>query len=66
MLAEVPNDFRSQLVEENMRLKLSGPDCKDQDAVKALQDFAARVNMLLKCTSPSEASRMLEGTHLVR
>ncbi|KAI9792968.1 MAG: hypothetical protein M1816_001290 [Peltula sp. TS41687] len=31
------------LLESNMRLKLSGPDYKDQDPVKALADFRRRV-----------------------
>ncbi|KAL2825461.1 6-phosphofructo-2-kinase-domain-containing protein [Aspergillus cavernicola] len=31
------------LLEANMRLKLSGPDYKDQDPVKALEDFKKRV-----------------------
>lgn len=32
-----------QLLEANMRLKLSGPDYKDKDPVKSLADFKARV-----------------------
>ncbi|RPB17205.1 bifunctional 6-phosphofructo-2-kinase/fructose-2,6-bisphosphate 2-phosphatase [Morchella conica CCBAS932] len=32
-----------QLLEANMRLKLSGPDYKGQDPVKALEDFKKRV-----------------------
>jgi len=32
-----------QLLEANMRLKLSGPDYKDKDPVKSLEDFKARV-----------------------
>ena len=32
-----------QLLESNMRLKLSGPDYKDQDPVKSLADFKKRV-----------------------
>jgi 6-phosphofructo-2-kinase len=32
-----------QLLEANMRLKLSGPDYKDKDPVKSLQDFKKRV-----------------------
>ncbi|KAK4240297.1 6-phosphofructo-2-kinase-domain-containing protein [Achaetomium macrosporum] len=31
------------LLEANMRLKLSGPDYKDKDPVKSLEDFKARV-----------------------
>lgn len=31
------------LLESNMRLKLSGPDYKDQDPVKSLEDFKKRV-----------------------
>ena len=33
----------SQLLESNMRLKLSGPDYKDQDPTAALDDFKKRV-----------------------
>ena len=33
------------LLEANMRLKLSGPDYKDQDPVAALEDFRKRVTM---------------------
>lgn len=32
-----------QLLEANMRLKLSGPDYKDKDPVKSLEDFKKRV-----------------------
>lgn len=32
-----------QLLEANMRLKLFGPDYKNQDPTKALEDFKARV-----------------------
>jgi len=32
-----------QLLEANMRLKLSGPDYKDKDPVKSLEDFKQRV-----------------------
>ena len=37
--------IRLQLLESNMRLKLSGPDYKDQDPVVALADFKKRVSM---------------------
>lgn len=33
----------SQLLEANMRLKLSGPDYKDKDPVQSLEDFKKRV-----------------------
>ena len=36
------------LLEANMRLKLSGPDYKDQDPVAALEDFRKRVTMYQK------------------
>ncbi|KAI9803544.1 MAG: hypothetical protein M1825_001887 [Sarcosagium campestre] len=36
------------LLESNMRLKLSGPDYKDQDPVTALEDFKKRVAMYEK------------------
>lgn len=32
-----------QLLEANIRLKLSGPDYKDKDPVKSLEDFRQRV-----------------------
>lgn len=32
-----------QLLEANMRLKLSGPDYKDKDPIQSLQDFRKRV-----------------------
>ena len=32
-----------QLLEANMRLKLSGPDYRDKDPLKSLQDFRQRV-----------------------
>lgn len=32
-----------QLLEANMRLKLSGPDYRDKDPRKSLEDFKARV-----------------------
>ena len=32
-----------QLLEANMRLKLSGPDYKDKDPLKSLEDFKERV-----------------------
>lgn len=37
-LADLP-----QLLEANMRLKLSGPDYKDKDPIKSLEDFKRRV-----------------------
>ncbi|PWW76736.1 bifunctional 6-phosphofructo-2-kinase/fructose-2,6-bisphosphate 2-phosphatase [Tuber magnatum] len=37
-----------QLLEANMRLKLSGPDYKGQDPVKALEDFKKRVEIYEK------------------
>lgn len=37
-----------QLLESNMRLKLSGPDYKDKDPVKALADFKQRVALYEK------------------
>lgn len=36
------------LLESNMRLKLSGPDYRDQDPVVALEDFKKRVEMYQK------------------
>jgi hypothetical protein len=33
----------AQLLEANMRLKLSGPDYKDKDPIKSLEDFKLRV-----------------------
>jgi len=32
-----------KLLEANMRLKLSGPDYKDKDPLKSLEDFKQRV-----------------------
>ena len=37
-----------QLLESNMRLKLSGPDYKDQDPIAALADFKQRVSLYEK------------------
>ena len=42
----------SQLLESNMRLKLSGPDYKDQDPVAALADFKRRVDLYKKSYVP--------------
>lgn len=36
------------LLEANMRLKLSGPDYKDKDPIKSLEDFRERVKMYEK------------------
>ncbi|RAL10736.1 6-phosphofructo-2-kinase PFK26 [Aspergillus homomorphus CBS 101889] len=41
-----------ELLEANMRLKLSGPDYKDQDPVKALADFKQRVALYEKSYVP--------------
>lgn len=41
-----------QLLESNMRLKLSGPDYKDKDPVKALEDFKKRVAIYEKAYVP--------------
>ncbi|KAL4898389.1 6-phosphofructo-2-kinase 1 [Aspergillus ambiguus] len=41
-----------ELLEANMRLKLSGPDYKDQDPVKALEDFKKRVALYGKSYVP--------------
>ena len=38
-----------QLLEANMRLKLSGPDYKNMDPVAALNDFQARVEQYGRC-----------------
>ncbi|KAJ5272821.1 Bifunctional 6-phosphofructo-2-kinase/fructose-2 6-bisphosphate 2-phosphatase [Penicillium angulare] len=40
------------LLEANMRLKLSGPDYKGQDPVKALEDFKRRVGLYEKSYVP--------------
>ncbi|KAL4804865.1 6-phosphofructo-2-kinase-domain-containing protein [Aspergillus unguis] len=40
------------LLEANMRLKLSGPDYKDQDPAKALEDFKKRVALYEKSYFP--------------
>ncbi|KAI5210530.1 bifunctional 6-phosphofructo-2-kinase/fructose-2,6-bisphosphate 2-phosphatase [Aureobasidium subglaciale] len=40
------------LLESNMRLKLSGPDYKDQDPVAALEDFKKRVAIYEKAYVP--------------
>ncbi|KAL4911989.1 6-phosphofructo-2-kinase-domain-containing protein [Aspergillus aurantiobrunneus] len=40
------------LLEANMRLKLSGPDYRDQDPVKALEDFKKRVGLYEKSYFP--------------
>ncbi|KAH0012337.1 bifunctional 6-phosphofructo-2-kinase/fructose-2,6-bisphosphate 2-phosphatase, partial [Aureobasidium melanogenum] len=40
------------LLESNMRLKLSGPDYKDQDPVTALEDFKKRVAIYEKAYVP--------------
>ncbi|OJJ72999.1 hypothetical protein ASPBRDRAFT_123150 [Aspergillus brasiliensis CBS 101740] len=42
----------AELLEANMRLKLSGPDYKDQDPVKALADFKRRVALYEKSYVP--------------
>ncbi|KAA8647487.1 hypothetical protein EYZ11_004390 [Aspergillus tanneri] len=41
-----------ELLEANMRLKLSGPDYKEQDPVKALEDFKKRVALYEKSYVP--------------
>lgn len=41
-----------ELLEANMRLKLSGPDYKGQDPVKALEDFKKRVALYEKSYVP--------------
>lgn len=41
-----------ELLEANMRLKLSGPDYRDQDPVKALEDFKKRVALYEKSYVP--------------
>lgn len=41
-----------QLLESNMRLKLSGPDYKDKDPIKALEDFKKRVALYEKSYVP--------------
>ncbi|KAF2145935.1 uncharacterized protein K452DRAFT_219906 [Aplosporella prunicola CBS 121167] len=41
-----------QLLESNMRLKLSGPDYKDKDPVGALEDFKKRVAIYEKAYVP--------------
>ncbi|KAB8069586.1 bifunctional 6-phosphofructo-2-kinase/fructose-2,6-bisphosphate 2-phosphatase, partial [Aspergillus leporis] len=41
-----------ELLEANMRLKLSGPDYKGQDPVKALEDFKKRVQLYEKSYVP--------------
>lgn len=41
-----------ELLEANMRLKLSGPDYKDKDPVKALEDFKKRVALYEKSYVP--------------
>lgn len=41
-----------ELLEANMRLKLSGPDYKDQDPVQALEDFKKRVALYEKSYVP--------------
>ncbi|KAF2156207.1 bifunctional 6-phosphofructo-2-kinase/fructose-2,6-bisphosphate 2-phosphatase [Myriangium duriaei CBS 260.36] len=40
--------LNEQLLESNMRLKLSGPDYKDKDPVAALEDFRRRVALYEK------------------
>ena len=44
--------FDKQLLESNMRLKLSGPDYRDQDPVIALADFKKRRSMYEKTYVP--------------
>jgi len=44
--------FDQVLLHSNMRLKLSSPDYKDQDAAKALADFKKRVAMYEKKYTP--------------
>jgi 6-phosphofructo-2-kinase len=39
----ITTDSSPQLLEANMRLKLSGPDYRNKDPVKSLEDFKARV-----------------------
>lgn len=41
-----------ELLEANMRLKLSGPDYRDQDPVQALADFKKRVSLYEKSYVP--------------
>ena len=41
-----------ELLEGNMRLKLSGPDYRDKDPVKALEDFKKRVQLYEKSYVP--------------
>lgn len=41
-----------ELLEANMRLKLSGPDYKDQDPTKSLEDFKRRVALYEKSYVP--------------
>lgn len=43
LVARPITDRCSKLLEANMRLKLSGPDYKDKDPVKSLEDFKQRV-----------------------
>ncbi|KAN0075914.1 6-phosphofructo-2-kinase domain containing protein [Elaphomyces granulatus] len=40
------------VLESNMRLKLSGPDYKDQDPIEALEDFRKRVALYEKSYEP--------------
>lgn len=44
--------YDEKLLEANMRLKLSGPDYKGQDPVKALEDFKKRVAIYQKSYVP--------------
>lgn len=45
-------DVTYQLLQSNMLLKLSNPDYRDQDPVKALEDFRRRVAMYQKKYTP--------------
>ncbi|KAK5454373.1 6-phosphofructo-2-kinase [Exophiala xenobiotica] len=53
--------FDEDLLESNMRLKLSGPDYKDEDPVSSLEDFKKRVAMYEKKYVPLGAFEERNG-----
>ncbi|KAG0131930.1 6-phosphofructo-2-kinase-domain-containing protein [Tuber indicum] len=55
-----------QLLEANMRLKLSGPDYKGQDPVKALEDFKKRVEIYEKNYVPLGENEERTGMQFIK
>ncbi|ODV90104.1 hypothetical protein CANCADRAFT_31162 [Tortispora caseinolytica NRRL Y-17796] len=56
-----------ELLEQNFRLKLSGPDYRDQDPETALKDFRLRVKNYEKVYEPiGEAEENIEGFQFIK